>query len=110
MTDKDRLRRHLEAGHDVCPTDWNNFNTPDGGKPILRVAARMKDLDDDGYPVARVGTRNRCAVYRKVGSASGVSSTPTTTDRGADVKTQEEAPDALFDRLAGSPFSPWEAA
>lgn len=99
MTDLDRLRAHLEAGKDICPTDWNNFHTPDGGKPIMRIAARIKDLRDEGYPVERTGTRNRCAVYNKVSADASSPIHP-----GADLKTTEASAETLFD-LARSPFA-----
>lgn len=66
MTDAERLLKYMRQGGRVCPTDWNDFRTPDGGKPIMRVAARMLDLKTAGHPVRRVGTRNRCAVYALV--------------------------------------------
>jgi hypothetical protein len=64
MTDADRLLKYMRNGGEVCPTDWNDRNTPDGDKTILRVAARVLDLKNAGHDVRRVGTKNRCAVYR----------------------------------------------
>lgn len=109
MSDKTRLRAHMDAGGEVCPTDWNGFHAIDGGKPILRVAARIKDLKDDGYPVERVGTRSKCAVYAKTG-VSGAASTPHPIP-GA-IPKPEAAPEtsALLNPTAGSPFDAWEAA
>jgi uncharacterized Zn-binding protein involved in type VI secretion len=63
MTDYDRLLKHMKAGMTVCPTDWNGPEPIDGGKPVLRVAARICEMRAAGLPVERVGTRNACAVY-----------------------------------------------
>jgi hypothetical protein len=66
MTDAERLLRHMKRGNEVAVTDWADKYTPDGGKPILRVAARILDLKHAGHPVERVGTKNRCATYALV--------------------------------------------
>ena len=64
MTQKERVLARLRAGHDVSPTDFQLPNVVDGGKPILRVAARILELRQDGYQIDVVATRNECAVYR----------------------------------------------
>jgi hypothetical protein len=64
-TDNVRILKALRAG-DVRVTDWTDKNTPDGGKPILRVAARINDLRKAGWPIERTGRHNNCAVYSLV--------------------------------------------
>lgn len=60
---KRRILARLQAGYDVCAVDFQ-APTVDGGKPILRVPARILDLKREGWAIDRVGTRNHCAVYR----------------------------------------------
>jgi hypothetical protein len=54
-TDNARSSRRCRAGP-VRVTDWNGFNPPDGGKPILRIAARINELRKAGWPIERTGT------------------------------------------------------
>jgi len=63
VTAKQRILSRLQAGYDVSPVDYQ-APTIDGGKPILRVAARILDLRREGHAIEVVGTRNHCAVYR----------------------------------------------
>lgn len=89
--------------------------TVDGGDEITRVAARVNELRDAGYSIETVMDRSakgkRFARYYLRGEpeASGVSSDPIEPD-GADLKTQEEAPEALveqpslFDPPSQSPY------
>lgn len=109
MSDIDRLRAHMDGGAEVCPTDWNGFHTPDGGKPILRVAARIKDLKDEGYPVQRTGTRNACAVYRKVTAEVGGSPGESSLDPGRVSKSPGERTEPVQLQLVPSAFDPWAA-
>lgn len=51
-TDKARVLARLEAGP-LHPADFLLPNVCDGGKPILRVAARIKDLRDEGHDIVR---------------------------------------------------------
>lgn len=64
MTDKQRVHRLLIARGDlgVSPVDFQS-PTIDGGKPIMRVAARIKELRDDGEPIT-TELVNRVALYR----------------------------------------------
>lgn len=64
MSGKQRILARLQAGHDVSPIDFQLPAVVDGGKPILRVAARILELRNDGYQIDVVATRNECAVYR----------------------------------------------
>jgi hypothetical protein len=65
QTNNARLFKALRQGP-VSVTDWTGPNTPDGGPPILRVAARVKELRSAGFPIERTGTYNACAVYELV--------------------------------------------
>lgn len=64
MTDLDRIRRHLLAGNTVCVLDWDGSReVVDGGKPIKRVAARIRDLREEGLRIVNGPLRNKCATY-----------------------------------------------
>lgn len=65
MTDKQRvLRRGFEAGDTgFTQVDFMLPNVCDGGKPITRLAARIKDLRDEGVEFADGGRRNGMKVY-----------------------------------------------
>lgn len=47
----------------VTAADWMGPRTPDGGPPILRLAARIGELRGRGIPVVNAGVRDKCAVY-----------------------------------------------
>jgi hypothetical protein len=61
LTQADRVLRRLHYGP-ISPYD---FLQPvvDGGKPILRVAARVQDLRDRGYHISTTTAANGTAVY-----------------------------------------------
>lgn len=65
MTQKQRVLRGLErAGkHGVTQVDWLGPVTVDGGPPITRLAPRIKELRDEGYPIVTAGIRDSCRVY-----------------------------------------------
>lgn len=64
MTDRDRIRRHLLAGNTVCVLDWDGSReVVDGGKPVKRVAARIRDLREEGLRIVKGPLRNKCATY-----------------------------------------------
>lgn len=69
QTNNTRLLKALRQGP-VRVIDWTGPTTPDGGPPILRVAARVKELRSVGFPIERTGTASACAVYELV-SGSG---------------------------------------
>lgn len=68
MTDKDRILARLRDGNTVSPVDYQ-APTVDGGKPILRVAARINDLRNEGHRIDTIGKKHGCAVYALVRSA-----------------------------------------
>lgn len=66
MTQTARVLAALtRAGDDgISAVDFAAPNVCDGGKPIMRVAARVKDLRDEGFRIETDGERNGCAVYK----------------------------------------------
>lgn len=67
MTDKDRVLKALQYGV-VSPLFFSQTPTLDGGKPILRVAARVKELRIEGYEISTERASNGTARYRLVSS------------------------------------------
>lgn len=53
---KARVLRALQAGRRVTIADFEGFPTCDGKPPIKRLAARIYDLKQDGYPIRRMMT------------------------------------------------------
>ena len=52
MTDRDRVLRHLQKYGSLSPLEFDGSRpVVDGGKPIKRVAARVKELRDMGFPI-----------------------------------------------------------
>lgn len=65
MTQTTRVLRALRlAGpRGITQADFD-YRPVDGGKPIRRLAARIKELRYDGHPIATSGVRrNQFAVY-----------------------------------------------
>jgi hypothetical protein len=64
MTQTDRVLDALKnAGQrGITAVDFQLPNVIDGGKPILRVAARIHDLEAE-WNIAKAGIRDKCAVY-----------------------------------------------
>lgn len=56
------LRAHPDRG--VTSVDFLRIPTIDGGPPITRLAARIKELKDDGHSIVDAGTKDGCKVYR----------------------------------------------
>lgn len=65
MSQKQRILRLAYAREDegITAVDFQLPAVADGGRPILRVAARIKDLENEGIHFTDGGTRNRCKVY-----------------------------------------------
>jgi len=52
MNDRDRIARHLVRYGSLSPLEFDGSRAViDGGKPIKRVAARVKELRDLGWPI-----------------------------------------------------------
>ena len=104
MTQKQRILAQLRAagGRGVNPIDFLAPDVCDGGSPILRVAARILDLKNEGH-VIDCQTEAGVAVYVLRSSAPVVThSQPVTEvvamtgDRGTAGESPEE-PSGLFD-------------
>lgn len=68
MTQTDRVLAALSraGARGITAVDFIRFPTIDGGPPILRVAARIKELRDQGFEIETDGERDSCAVYKLV--------------------------------------------
>ena len=80
---KARVLRALQSGRPITIGDFEGFPTCDGKPPIKRLAARIYDLKQDGYPIRRMmttlGNASVAAYYLDKSSsrASGVATSPT---------------------------------
>lgn len=68
MTQVDRVLAALSraGARGITAVDFAAPNVCDGGKPIMRVAARVKELRDAGFQIETDGERDSCAIYRLV--------------------------------------------
>jgi hypothetical protein len=66
VTQADRLLTALtRAGaKGITSVDFIRYPTIDGGPPILRIAARVKDLRNEGFNIITEGERDGVAVYK----------------------------------------------
>ncbi len=67
MTGTDRVLRALRSRreHGVSAVDFQAPDTIDGGAPILRVPARIGELEQRGFQITHgPDRRNKCVVYR----------------------------------------------
>lgn len=55
------LRRHPDG---ITQVDFLLPNVIDGGRPITRLAARIRDLRTEGEEIVTDGERYGCAVYK----------------------------------------------
>lgn len=64
-TQRDRVLRALHSAgpRGITAVDFQLPTVIDGGAPILRLAARIKDLRDEGHAITVTGERHGCAVY-----------------------------------------------
>ena len=98
MTQVDRvLAAVTRAGaRGITAVDFAAPDVIDGGKPIMRVAARINDIRNDGIAIVTDGERNGCAVY-KLASAIDQEETPCapaseSADTGGGGQGEEPAP------------------
>ncbi len=68
MTQTDRVLAAARSYRGCCALDFQLPNVVDGGAPILRVAARIHDLEEQGYTFERLPPFHHCAVYRLLSS------------------------------------------
>ena len=58
------LRALYRAGTEgITAADFAAPNVIDGDKPIMRLAARIEELREDGYPIHGAGRRGTLKVY-----------------------------------------------
>jgi len=103
------LRRHPDG---VCQAEFLLPNVLDGGHPITRLAARVRDLKDEGYEIVVAGERYSCAVYKIVEAASPPPAPPELglePDREFVPMDENATPDPLFD-MPPVTRSPYEDA
>lgn len=84
MTQNDRILRALRNGP-VNPVDFQAPRVCDGGAPILRVAARINDLQANGHRIRSDRADNRTSTYtlvQEAGHDSGSENTPTKPSSG----------------------------
>ena len=114
MTQKERILRMLNqrGGLGVTPVDFQGPDVIDGGKPILRLAARVGDLRDDGY-VIRTFKKGQVAKYVLVPQGF-VMATPSTGDpevvvtAGSGTEWPSESPAVAAPVSGRAPESPPE--
>lgn len=63
MSQNDRIAKRLLAHGAINTTDFLAPNVCDGGKPIIRLAARILELREDGWAIDRLVESNGTATY-----------------------------------------------
>jgi hypothetical protein len=65
MTQKDRILSALrfEGTRGITAVDFSSPHVYDGDKPIMRVAARVHELREEGHDIVTQGERQGCDVY-----------------------------------------------
>lgn len=78
MTQNDRVLAALIARQDrgITPVDFAAPDVIDNGKPIMRVAARIHDLRQDGIPILEAREPNGTARYTLHPDRAGGHRTP----------------------------------
>lgn len=68
VTQSERVLRALQAAGErgVTQVDFALPDVIDGGPPVTRVAARIKDLRQHGHTIVAAGLRQSCRVYQLV--------------------------------------------
>lgn len=79
----ERVRSWLELHGELRTHEWASAPAPDGGAPILRVGARVKELRDSGLKVATVETRPSALYRLEVSSGSPTTGTAVVPATGA---------------------------
>ena len=65
-TQCDRVLALSKRFNGVCQADLLLPDVADGGAPITRVAARLWDLEQEGYEFEHIGVRKKCKVFRLI--------------------------------------------
>jgi hypothetical protein len=101
------LRRHPQG---ICQGDFFPPNVLDGGYPITRLAARIKDLREQGHEIEVDGERWGYAVYKLAQARQEREPVPP-AEMPAIPVDENAKPDALFDMPTTlSPYSTRDAA
>jgi hypothetical protein len=118
MTQKQRILAQLQAagGRGVSPVDFLAPDVCDGGSPILRVAARILDLKNEGHSID-CQTEAGVAVYVLRASAPVVTHSPSNRkvvvntapveNSGGSASESPEEPFGLFDASVFEPETDW---
>lgn len=89
LSQKDRIlrlaRQRGEQG--ICQVDFLPPDVADGREPIVRLAARIGELELDGFTFARGGRRKKCQVYILTGARQGGVSAISGPSSGAAAET-----------------------
>jgi hypothetical protein len=91
MSQCSRILRALERGP-VRPTDFLLPDVIDGEKPIIRVAARIQDLRDQGHEITTSTAANGVAVYQLEQDVTAVESRDLVAHPDADVLLESLPP------------------
>ena len=104
-TQRERVLAAARRFNGVAQTDFLAPNVCDDGAPITRVAARLFELDQEGYAFECIGRRNRCKVFRLV-SDPDIERTVSAAAHPA--RQSPSSPGAGVERPAGegSPLAP----
>ena len=97
LTQTQRVLRLAYARGDqgITAVDFQLPHVADGGTPILRVAARILELEEEGIHFTDGGTRNRCKVYKlDRESLARATKPPTTSGPPSVVETTVPPPQA----------------
>jgi len=106
VTQSERVLRALQTAgsRGVTQVDFSLPDVVDGGPPITRLAARVKDLRGQGHTIIAAGLRQSCRVYELVPQAglaepSGASDTAyVAADAGLFAPAETPAPRcAIYD-------------
>lgn len=107
MTQRERVLRASLRPSGVSQVDFLAPDVCDGEKPITRLAARIFDLEREGYLFEVVGWRNRCKVYRLL---DGPTPGPIESGAGEALGVSASPAPALFDVPVPAPVPHWRAA
>ena len=85
LTQRERVLKAARSFRGITQVDFLLPNVVDGGEPITRLAARINELDSEGYGFECLGRRDRCKIWRLVSepdSGGGSSRAPAEACRG----------------------------
>lgn len=95
------LQQRAREGRGLNSAEMVRHPTPDGGKPVLRLAARIRDLRDQGYQFTSKRHSNNTVSYFYAGEVERAAEAPVAA-------SVPPAADSLSGSLSGSLFDPHE--